>query len=71
MVNNLSTDYAKNIIFGWNDIQTVRKQNSQLFTFIQDTDKKVKQDAIQALEHYNITPVLWRERNSVIDQLTA
>lgn len=71
VVNNLSTDYAKNIIFGWNDIQKVRKQNSQLFTFIQDTDKKVKQDSIQALKEYNITPVLWGERNSVIDQLTA
>ena len=49
----------------------MRLSNSELYTFIKDTDKKVSSDAIGALEEYGIKPALWTNREDYIQALTA
>lgn len=71
VVNNLTVEYAKSIIFTWNDISDNRTDESQLYTFVQDTDKKASSDALTALEEYDINPVLWSTRSNYAGILAA
>lgn len=71
VVNNLDVTAVKSIIFAWNDTKEVRKQDSKLYTFIQDTNKKVSQNALEALKEYDICPALWSDKNKYIDILSA
>lgn len=71
VVNSLTIEYAKSIMFTWNDISDVRTDNADLYTFIQDTDKKVSNDAITAFNEYGINPILWSARESYKEILAA
>ena len=71
VVNNLDNNAARNIIFAWDDTKDLFQPNARLYTFIQDTDKKVSNDAISALREYNIIPALWSKKESYIEELSA
>lgn len=71
VVNNLDTDTAKNILFSWIDVKETRDKYSQLYTFIQDEDKKVSSKAIDALKEYDICPALWTRKNDFVQELSA
>lgn len=71
VVNKLDTSYAKSIIFSWKDIEEVRKSETKLYTFISDTKNKYSLDAINALQAYDIVPVLWKDRNNFINELAS
>lgn len=71
VVNNMDVNAAKNIIFAWNDTKEMRQQDSQLYTIIQNSDKKVSDDAVNALKEYGIHPALWTEREKYIEELSA
>lgn len=68
-VNNLDNNLARNIIFNWNDTKEARKYDMELYTFIQDTDKKIKKDPVTALNEYNISTVPWSKRNDFLPEL--
>ena len=71
VVNNYNLDYAKSIIFSWEDIREVRTNNPVLYTFINDTNKVPSKEALQALNEYDIKYILWNERDKYIEQLSA
>jgi hypothetical protein len=71
VVNNLTRDAAKGIIFGWTDIKDRRSPDAQLYTFIQDQDRSVSEKSLIALQEYLIHPVLWSARDNFIDKLIA
>lgn len=71
VVNKLDTNYAKSIIFSWKDIEEVRKSETRLYTFISDTQNKYSSDAINALQAYDIVPVLWKDRNKYTKELAS
>lgn len=54
-----------------NDTKDMRQHEAKLFTFIQNTDKKVSDDAIGALKEYGIDPALWTEKDKYISELIA
>lgn len=72
VVNDCRLEYAKSIIFSWEDIKEVRANNPVLYTFINDDDnKKPSRDALQALTEYDIKYILWSNRNDYINELSA
>jgi len=71
VVNTLTIDYTRSILFTWGDISEVRKDSSMLYTFIQDDEKKVSSDALTALKEYDIEPVLWSNRSDYKEILSA
>lgn len=71
VVNNMSVDAARNIIFAWNDTKDMRQKDAKLYTFIHDVDKKVSDDALGALKEYGIQPALWTEKDKYISELIA
>lgn len=70
-INTIRADYAKSIIFSWEDIKETRPKNATLYTFINDDGKKASKEALQALHEYDIKPVLWSERQNYIEELVA
>lgn len=71
VVNKLDNTVAKSIIFAWNDTKQERDNNSQLYTIIQDTDKKVSEDALSALKEYGINTTLWSEKDKYTQTFVA
>ena len=71
VVNNMDLNAARNIIFAWNDTRDTRQHEAKLYAFIQNSDKKVSDDAIGALKEYGINPALWTEKEKYISELTA
>lgn len=70
VINNFDINQAKNTIFSWTDTVEERKNKSKLYIFIQDSERKIPQDAINALKEYSITPVLWSSRENYIAELS-
>ena len=66
VVNNMDLNAARNIIFSWNDTKDMRQQGTKLYTFIQDTDKKISEDAIRAIQEYGINTALWTEKDKYV-----
>ena len=71
VVNNMDLNAARNIIFAWNDTRDMRQYEAKLYAFIQNSDKKVSDDAIGALKEYGINPALCTEKDKYISELTA
>lgn len=71
VVNNMDLNTARNLIFAWNDTKDTRKHEAKLYAFIQNTDKKISNDAIGALKEYGINPALWTQREAYIPELIA
>ena len=71
VVNNMDLNAARNIIFAWNDTKDMRQPEAKLYAFIQNTDKKISDDAIGALKEYEIKPALWSKKDSYISELIA
>jgi len=71
VVNNLEYKEAQAILFAWNDVKGQRNENSRLYTFIHDTDKKISEKAVNLLVHCNTFPVLWSKKDNYINELAA
>lgn len=71
VVNNLDSTAAKTIIFAWNDTKEVRRHGSELYTFIQDINKKISPNVLTALKEYDIHPALWSNRMDYLKDLSA
>jgi hypothetical protein len=73
-MNSPSKGTLSNIIFSWSDTRDARNKQthkSDLYVFINDQDKKVDKNLLNALKNEKINPVLWTERNTVKDILSA
>ena len=69
-INNPTVDRAKVLLFNWNDIQQSRPVDSVMYVFLNDNNS-VSNNVISACMAYSTVPVLWSNRNDIIDQLTA
>jgi|GEM_PF-3156482 len=49
-------------LFSWEDTQTARKTPSELVVFLNDSDRRIDNQLITALEKYNAYPIKWSER---------
>lgn len=71
VINNIDLNIVRNTLFSWNDIKEIREDPMDLYAFIQDTDKKINQDHLSALNEYGVKPVLWSEKESYLEELVA
>ena len=70
-INNLGRSNTQNILFAWNDTIQTRNPDTKLFVFINDVDKKVSTNCLDALTEYGIIPVTWTQRSTSIEALIA
>lgn len=69
-INNPDKNAISLTIFSWNDTREVRKVDSSLFAFLNDTNR-MSDDALSALKEYDITPVLWSQAEQYKDILAS
>jgi len=62
---------AQNLVFKWIDIREVRPPESKAYAFLNDTDQSVPSDVLDALRNYEVNPILWSNREAVLDELAS
>ncbi len=70
-INDASREKVSSAIFSWEDIKEMRKPGTMLYVIMNDTEKRVRSDVMNALTVYGGTPVLWSEREKYIDKLAS
>lgn len=68
VANNLNKSMTESILFSWSDTRAVREKDSVLYTFINDNNR-VQEKYINALEKYDVVPIVWSKRNEYLDKL--
>jgi len=70
VVNNLTVDKAKVVLFSCSDTQEIRT-DIQIYPFINDLERSIQEDLIIAFKEYKLRPVLWSERQKYVEELAA
>lgn len=70
-INDVSRDKVDSVLFSWGDIRDLRKPGAQLYVIMNDSERTVRTDLMNALTIYGGTPVLWTDRNNYIEDLAS
>jgi hypothetical protein len=70
-INNPIRNSADSIIMDWIDTKDTRPAASKAYAFINDKERDVSSGIIEALNSYEIKPVLWGKREQVKLELAA
>lgn len=71
--NSLNRTNVPNFLFTWDDVKSVREQvsNKSLMglAFVNDTEKKIEAEYIEALKSRNAECILWSERHNPANRI--
>ena len=70
-VNRPSRDRAQTIAFAWIDTKGVRPEGSCAYALLNDESTRINENVYGALRSYDIRPIRWTERDSVVAELAA
>jgi len=70
-MNRPSRETAQAVAFSWIDTREVRPPDSRAYVFLNDGDQSPSAAVLDALQNYEVNPVLWSERENVRDELAA
>ena len=66
-INNGSRNNMINVLFAWQDIETIRNNNSNLIIIINDNNK-IDNDVITGFNNYDVKCYKWSELNQNLNQ---
>lgn len=58
-------------LFLLTDVREVRGSDSEAYAFLNDRDRKVSSEVVEAFESYSVKPVMWSRRKEYVDELAA
>jgi len=70
-INQPTRDQATSLLFAWSDTKQVRPEGSRAYAFLNDVEKNPASAVLEAFGEYDVTPVLWSEREKYSDELAA
>jgi hypothetical protein len=70
-LSNPKKDLAESLVFKWLDTKDTRAADASLFVFLNDANADVSSNIIDALNNYDLNPVLWSQREQVETRLRA
>ena len=70
-ISSPNRDTAQAVTFAWIDIKDVRPPESKAYAILNDIDHQVPGNVLDALNNYNVKPVLWSDREAVAGELAA
>jgi hypothetical protein len=70
-LNSPSRDNIEVLCFAWGDTREVRASNTQALAVLNDTERSIGAEAVQALAAYQIKPVPWSQREQYLAELLA
>jgi hypothetical protein len=70
-ISGPSRETAQMVAFSWFDSKEVRPPNAKAYAILNDTERPVQVGVVDALKSYEVNPIAWSARDSVVDELTA
>lgn len=70
-INNPKRDSITSAIFAFEDIKGIRDSNAQNIVVMNDIEKDISNDALEALDKYDIVGKLWSEKEVFISELIS
>ena len=70
-INKPSRDTAQSIAFSWIDTREARPIEARAYALLNDSERSVPSDALNAMRNYDVNPVLWSDREDVREELAA
>ncbi len=71
VVNNINRSYTESMIFSWNDTRQLRSADTKLFAIINDVEKDIPANCLEALDEYGIDAKLWTKRSAYTRDLAS
>ncbi len=70
-ISRPNRDTAQVVAFSWIDTKEVRPSNSKAYAFLNDTEHAISTSVLEALQNYDVRPVLWSKRDDVAQEVAA
>lgn len=70
-INNPSRNTISSYLFTLEDTREVRGESSEAYAFLNDQNKEIGGDVMEALESYKVKPAFWSQRNDYVSALAG
>lgn len=70
-INRPTRDTVQTFMFAWHDTKEVRRPDAEAYALLNDAEQRVRADILDALQSYEIRPVLWSQREKIAETLAA
>jgi hypothetical protein len=70
-INQPSRQTAVALVFAWLDTRENRRSDARAYAILNDADRRVSANVLEALEGYQVQPIRWSERESVVRELVT
>ena len=70
-INRPNRETAQAVVLSWVDTKEVRTPEARAFALLNDSEQSVSPAVIDALRSYDVRPVPWSLRESVLEELAA
>ncbi len=70
-ISNPTRETATAVAFSWIDTKEVRPADSKVYALLNDMERPVSANVLDALKNYEVTPISWSKRELVVEELAA
>ena len=70
-INRPNRDTAESLAWAWVETKEVRFPGTMAYAFLNDTEQNIANNVLDALQNYDVKPVLWTRREDVRIELAA
>ena len=70
-IDRPSRDTAQSVVFSWLDTREGRAAGCRAYAILNDSDRPIPADALDAFRNYGVQPVPWSDRDEVREELAA
>ena len=70
-INRPTREQAHLTAFSWIDIKEVRPEGARIYAILNDFQKNVPSNVMEAMRSYEINPILWSDRDQMREELAA
>ena len=71
VMHHPSRNTVQSMAFAWVDISDKRTPGAKAFAVLNDSDVSVGDNLSEALQQYNVNPLLWSDKDKMLIELTA
>lgn len=69
VINTPNKSNTESVLFTWSDIKNMRKNKLDMYVLLNDLDRDIKNDFINAYKAYNIKPLFWSKKDDILSDL--
>jgi len=70
-INNPNRDKATGVLFAWNDTKEARNRETSMYVILNDVDKKIGSDVVNAFGEYGVNTIFWSKREQHLADLVS